>query len=112
MEGGFVRVSAANDALDAKISLRIDGGNLFAAGNSYRIQRISEESRQKVMSIALEEAETGSIEVRTESGSVLGELFADVPATLLYFSSPELKEDEQYVLHLENGVGLGPVGSP
>ncbi|MBO6016880.1 MAG: carbohydrate-binding domain-containing protein [Oscillospiraceae bacterium] len=112
MEGGFVRVSAANDALDAKISLRIDGGNLFAAGNSYRIQRISEESRQKVMSIALEEAETGSIEVRTESGSVLGELFADVPATLLYFSSPELKEDEQYVLHLENGVGLEPVGSP
>lgn len=110
--GGTIFVSAAKDALDAKISLDIDGGSLFAAGNSARLQRFSEDSGQSVLGFTMNEAQSGRMEVCTENGTVLGTLNPDVPVTTVYFSSPGINPAKQYRLRLENSTGISPVRLP
>ena len=107
MEGGLVRVSAANDALDAKISMSISGGRLFAAGNSYRLKRFLSDSGQASLCAELAEAAAGRIEVRTADGTVLDSLDLAYPAGTVYFSSPALNRGGDYELH--GGAAVCPV---
>ena len=74
MEGGTVYVSAANDALDAKIGMSVSGGSLFAAGSSYRLKSFSPDSAQASLCAELAEAAEGQITVCTSEGTVLDTL--------------------------------------
>ena len=104
MEGGLVRVSAAYDALDAKISMGISGGSLFAAGNSYRMKRFLPDSGQATLCAELTEPAEDTIEVCRTDGSVLDTLDLAYPAGIVYFSSPALNQGEGYELHSGTGV--------
>ena len=98
IDGGAVYVSAANDALDAKIRMTVNGGTVFAAGNSYRTRRFSEDSAQAFLCAELENPAEEEITVRTQSGEVLDRLAPLYPARTVHFSSPELKQAGNYEL--------------
>ena len=110
MEGGTVYVSAANDALDAKIGMSISGGSLFAAGSSYRLKSFSPDSAQASLCAELAEAAEGQITVCTPEGTVLDTLGLDVPARTVHYSSPALKRGESYELHSGSGTASAVAG--
>ena len=110
MEGGTVYVSAANDALDAKISMSVSGGSLFAAGSSYRLKSFSPDSAQASLCAELAEAAEGQITVCTPEGTVLDTLGLNVPARMLHYSSPALKRGESYELRSGSGTASAVAG--
>ena len=110
MEGGTVYVSAANDALDAKIGMSVSGGCLFAAGSSYRLKSFSPDSTQASLCAELAEAAEGQITVCTPEGTVLDTLGLDVPARTVHYSSPALKRGESYELHSGSGTASAVAG--
>ena len=110
MEGGMVYVSAANDALDAKIGMSVSGGCLFAAGSSYRLKSFSPDSTQASLCAELAEAAEGQITVCTPEGTVLDTLGLNAPARTVHYSSPALNRGENYELRSGSGTASAVAG--
>ena len=99
IDGGMVYASAANDAMDAKIRMTVNGGTVFAAGNSYRLRSFSDDSRQSFVCAELENPAEEEIAVCEQGGEVLEKLAPAYPARTVHFSSPALKQGGGYELH-------------
>ena len=98
IDGGTVYVSASNDALDAKIRMTVNGGTVFAAGNSYRLRSFSVDSRQTFLCAELENPAEEELAVCTQGGEMLDRLAPAYPARTVHFSSPALKQGSGYEL--------------
>ena len=98
IDGGTIYVSASNDALDAKIRMTVNGGTVFAAGNSYRLRSFSVDSRQTFLCAELENPAEEELAVCTQGGEMLDRLAPAYPARTVHFSSPALKQGSGYEL--------------
>ena len=98
VSGGETHVSAAKDALDAKIRMSISGGSLFAAGNSYRLRPFAGDSGQVSLGVKLDAPAEGRLSIREAGGREFDALELAYPADTMHVSAPDLKSGTGYEL--------------
>ena len=86
LNGGDILISAYQDAIDAKVALHLNGGNLLACGKSKTVKLPSEQSSQNSITCAIG-GHTGSQLLITDvGGATVGEMNAVYPFTSVLFS--------------------------
>ena len=102
IEGGEIRVSAAEDPIDAKESLRVSGGSILAVGYSKALKSFAADSEQYFLAFSFGGAKQNTVTI-SESGAELMSLVADYGFNSVLFSSPELRGGASYTV--SNGIG-------
>lgn len=102
IEGGEVRVTAAEDPIDAKASLKISGGSLLAAGTSKALKSFDADSAQPFLAFSFAGARQNTLAV-SANGNELMSLVAGYGYNTVLFSSPDLTAGTSYTV--SNGIG-------
>lgn len=89
IEGGTILVTAAEDPIDAKASLKISGGSILAAGSSKRVKGFDAESGQRSVAWSFSGPRQTVLTVSADGVEGLS-LTADYGYNTVLFSAPEL----------------------
>ncbi len=99
--GGDVRVTAAEDPIDAKASLQVSGGTVLAIGSSKRLKSFDEDSTQRFLAWTFSGATQNTVTV-SAGGEELASIVAAYGYNSVLFSAPELSAGTEYTV--ANGI--------
>lgn len=92
ISGGSILISAYQDGIDAKVALRINGGNVLSCGKSKVPKRPTEDSAQNSLYAAVTGHAGSVLELSDPAGNNIGSLNAIYPFTSVLFSRGGLGE--------------------
>ena len=97
IEGGEIRVTAGEDPIDAKASLRVNGGSILAIGTSKVLKSFGADSAQRFLSWSFSGAKQNTVAVSVDSAELMN-LVAAYGYNTVLFSSPELQQGSTYTV--------------
>ena len=101
IEGGEIRVTAGEDPIDAKASLRVNGGSVLAIGTSKVLKNFGGDSAQRFLAWSFSGAKNNTVTISVDSAELMS-LTAGYGFNTVLFSAPELTAGSTYTV--SNGI--------
>lgn len=101
IEGGEIHVTAAEDPIDAKASLKVSGGSILAVGTSKVLKSFDADSAQPFLTWSFSGARQNTVSVSADSAELMS-LVAEYGFNTVLYSAPELNHGSRYTV--SNGI--------